>query len=339
MSDVALSQDLVGELTAKGSIDAEDVLRLRREVFGDGVVSWDEADTIFQLDRGCGAKDPSWTEFYVDALADYFVHGAQPPKYVSEENADALIAEITRDGRIGGAGELELLIKVIDRAQSCPDRLVAFVLEAVKQSVLDPDSAVYRPDRRPHMVDASDVDMLRKVLYGGASGGGFTITQREAELLFEINDATVAADNDPGWRELFAKAVGNYLMFPRSAPVVPSAEEQIRREARMNQRRGTGSILGQMGRMLVGGRFGEAWRDADMFGKRQAAEAATAEAAEAHAAADRERIDETEARWLIARIDGDGMLHENERALLEFIREVAPRIHPSLEDLMAKTGV
>ena len=38
----------------------------------------------------------------------------------------------------------------------------------------------------------------------------------------------------------------------------------------------------------------------------------------------RESIDEGEARWLLARIAEDDMVHENEVALLKFIRVPAP---------------
>jgi hypothetical protein len=34
----------------------------------------------------------------------------------------------------------------------------------------------------------------------------------------------------------------------------------------------------------------------------------------------------------------DGMLHANEKALLRFIREEAPSVHPSLQSLIAKAA-
>ena len=56
MSQVSLSQDLVEDLAAKGSITAEDVLALRRAVFRDGVV--DLADFALLRDNFGGKFPP-----------------------------------------------------------------------------------------------------------------------------------------------------------------------------------------------------------------------------------------------------------------------------------------
>ena len=63
------------------------------------------------------------------------------------------------------------------------------------------------------------------------------------------------------------------------------------------------------------------------------------EAREAKIAYERETIDEEEARWLIGRVKRDGVLHENERALLAFIRNTSPNIHASLEPLLKEAGL
>ncbi len=339
MSDLAVSPDLVGQIIARGSIDAQDVLALRRDAFRDGVVDRAEAETVFRLDAACATKDATWKEFYVDALTDYLVWKAEPKKYVSEDNAAFLIDRIASDGRVDGITELELLINVVRWAESCPERLIMFALEAVRDSVLNPDTALYGADRRPGVIGPADVEIIRTVTYAGASGGGFTISRREADLLFELNNATVAADNAKGWRDLFVKAVANHLMFPRGAPVVPGADEVRRREAWLDERRGVGRLLLDVGRTLGGFRYGQAWRDADMLGSRQKEAKAARETARAHEAAARESVDGAEAAWLIGKIDADGVLHDNERSLLAFIHQNAPLIHPSLDPLLARAGV
>ena len=49
MNDIGMFPKPVGEIAAKGSISDEDVLRLRREVFRDGVVDRVEAEAVFRL--------------------------------------------------------------------------------------------------------------------------------------------------------------------------------------------------------------------------------------------------------------------------------------------------
>ena len=49
-----------------------------------------------------------------------------------------------------------------------------------------------------------------------------------------------------------------------------------------------------------------------------------------HAVASAEQVTEREASWLIERINRDGVLNENEKALLKFLEEECPNIHNSL---------
>lgn len=339
MSNVAAASDLIDEIAARGSITAKDVSLLRRDLFADGVVQPSEADAVFRLNEHCRSRGSAWAEFFVDSLTDYLVWQATPAKYVDEAKARLLIANIVHNGRVESATELELLINVIYWAESCPEELVLFALEAVRDSVLDPDHAAYGAGRRPGVIDAVDVEIIRRVIYPMASDGGFTVTRREAELLFALNKATDEANNDGAWADLFVKGVANYLMFPRPAPHVPSASERSRRDAWLRERRGVGLLLMDVGRAFGSFDFAAAWREIDLFGKRRARAAAAREAADAAMAEVRQAIDEPEARWLIERLDEDGELSENERSLLRFIACHATSIHPLLEERLTRAGI
>ena len=341
MTEIAASSSLVEEIAAKGVISAEDVLRLRREVFRDGIVDPIEAHDVFRLDHACQGKDPSWTQFYVDALTDFFVWQAKPKGYVSDELGDFLIQNVAGDGRVDTTSELELLINVIHWATACPEKLALFALKAVRHSVLEPGSASYGSNRPPAVISPADVELIRKVIYAPGSAGGFTVTREEAELIFDLNDATITVENAPSWGDLFVKAIANHLMFPRGAPKVPSAEEALHRERWLQERRGVGGLLGQMGQAVGRGDIplGEAWKAFDPLGSQAGREERQREEARVREALSREAIDEQEAIWLSARIMRDGTLHENERALLAFIKQNSPSIHPKLDEVMAKAGV
>jgi len=45
-----------------------------------------------------------------------------------------------------------------------------------------------------------------------------------------------------------------------------------------------------------------------------------------------------EAEWLARRMGRDGALHQNEKALLRFIRDESPAVHPSLQTLIASAA-
>lgn len=326
--------ELIATLLAKGSLDAEDVLRLRREIYGDGVIDRAEAEAVFELERSCNSKAPEWLAFFVDELTYYFVYKAQPRGYVSEENAQFLTDQIISDGRINGPTELELLIDIVSSAHSCPEELVVFVLDAVKESVLSPDTAAYDPDRAAGVIDAVDVEIIRRVINAGGGGGSYTVTRREADLLYDLNRATSQSDNAAGWQDLFVKGIASHLMFPLGSPDVPDVERILEYEAWRDQRRTFGRFLLALGSKLNLAGFKEGWSEIDAFGRPRDREEANLQESMA-----RERIDEAEAEWLISRVAEDGSPDDNELALLAFIKKESPQIHPSLVDLIAKADV
>jgi hypothetical protein len=113
----------------------------------------------------------------------------------------------------------------------------------------------------------------------------------------------------------------------------PPRDVALRREAWFDSdSSGVGDFLG---RMLAGGLRGslQAYREPNV--KARWAERNRQQDAAIAAA---ERVSEDEAAWLAARIGRDGMLHENERALLRFIRTESPHIHPSLQPLLERAA-
>lgn len=340
MSHVSRIADITDELVSKSSITADDVLRLRKEVWSNGLVTREDAEALFALDQGCAEKDAAFIAFYIEALTDYMVWQADPPKYISEENAKFLIDHVVKNGRINGASELMMLTNVLYWALSAPPALGEFVLDAVRESVLSPQTAVYGSNRPPALIGAGDVEIVHRVIHAPGGPGGLTVTQREAELLFELNDATTDEENAAGWSDVFVKGVANFLMFPRPASVFEIDAERHRQ--RWLKERGTVSgflsnIAKSGGRLDIP--FAEAWKAADLIGSVSAREAAEAEYAREREMEFRESIDENEAKWLIARLNADGTLDENEQKLLVFIKQHATAIHPLLQDYMAKVGI
>lgn len=331
---------LAEEILSNG-IDADEVLRLRKEVFGDGIINRDEVNLLFHLNqRATEGNDEAWEDFFVEALSTYFVWKQKPEGYLSDEDTAFLVEHITRDGKIDDLTEFALLINIVGRLRVAPEEVIVLALEGVKETVLGGGTVRFGPERRlPNVIDPADVGLIRSVIYAGGGGGSLTISRREAELVFELNDRTVEKENAPEWQTLFVQAIANYLMFPSGAPEPPDREEAGRRERWLEERRGTGALLKEtmsslnthlFGRVL--GETVDAFRSTD-DAMAQAERLATTEAYA------RETIDGAEAAWLLAQIKKDGILHDNERALLAFIKENSPRIDASLDGLFAEAGL
>lgn len=328
-----LDRDILAGVTASKRITAEDVLTLRRAIYNDGAAERGEVERLFALDEAAAEHDPSWCELFTEAASDYLVNQVQPEGYISEENAEWLMARIARDGSVKTATELQLLVKILEQAKSSPERLSAFALLQVKKAVVDGEGPLSNGGAlEPGRVNRAEVELMRRILYAFGGDGAVAVTRAEAEILFDINDATAQADNDPAWSDLFVKAIANFMMAA-SGYAVPKREEALRREAWLDAP--SGGVADVFSRMAAGGLRGflNAYRqpgNEDAWADRNArAEAGAAEA---------EMVTAGEAEWLARRIGRDGALHANEKALLRFIRDEAPSVHPSLQSLIAKAA-
>jgi hypothetical protein len=318
--------DVVAQITARGRITADDVLALRRLAYGGPDIAMEMAEHVIALDHLEGDKAPEWRAFYVEMLTDFLVEQEEPSGYVDDVKADWLIARIVHDGHIKTATELDLLVTILEKATKSPARLERFALEAVRDTVIAGSGPARAGGRHvPGVVDAADVALLRRILYAVGGDGHVGISRNEAEVLFEINDATTGADNDPDWPDLFVKAIANNVLFV-SGYRVPARSEALRREAWLEER---GSVGDFFKRMVTG--------VADVLTGYGVPEPVTEDdALHGHDPdfASAERVDDEEARWLAKRLAHDGELDENERILLAALHDMTGEIHPILKTII-----
>jgi hypothetical protein len=62
------------------------------------------------------------------------------------------------------------------------------------------------------VVDAQEVEMIRKVIYRQESGAGAGVDLAEAEFIFSIHYQVYGKDNVEGWNELFVEALTKHLL-------------------------------------------------------------------------------------------------------------------------------
>jgi hypothetical protein len=319
-------------ILAGGKITADGVLVLRRLVFLKGVVTDADAEMAFTLNDRLGQNaDPTWAAFFIEALTDYIVDQAQPQGYISEANADWLIAHISRSGRVETETELELLVKALEKAKLSPVKLVAFALEQVKWAVLEGEGPIGNGKLEPGVVNAAETALVRRILYAFGGDGNIAITKQEAAILFDINDATAEARNDPAWSDLFVKAIANFLMAS-SGYQVPTRQEALRREAWLDAPTlGVGAFLGQM----LAGSLSAVW-DAYEHGTLdgEPRKPASSGLTIGH----EPLVTDEEARWAADRIGKDGRLHENEMALINFLKSHNAHLHPKLVPILDRVA-
>lgn len=333
MGELQMNSVLAG-MAGKSRLTAEDVLMLRRDVFADGVVNRAEAEALFAIDLSVQEKSAEWTEFFVEAVTDYLVLSEAPEGHISNDNANWLIRAISHDGVVDNVTEFEVLMRCMEKANSMPAALSGFALRQVQDVVVKGEGPLAGGRTAAKgVVTANDVKLLRRVLYSYSRDGGLGISRPEAEVLFDINDQTAEAQNDPAWTDLFSKAIAFSLMASVSH-VANNRDEALRREQWLDDTSvgvsdfmaGTfsGGLKSYFNRMMSDTSVEAAYR-----ARNEAFEAANAES---------EVIDAVEAKWLVERIGRDGVLHANELALIEFLKKESPDVHPSLKPLLDKVA-
>lgn len=284
-------------------------MSLRREGWSNGAIDADEADAIFVLNDHLEASSAEWSDFFVEALSEYVVHAVEPRGYIDEGQAEWLIERIDNNGRLDSMTELELLVKVLEKATGVPERLRAYALGQIEQAVL----TGIGPTRdggslEQGNITPAEVRLLRRMIFAQGGDRPAAVSRREAELLFRLKDATLHADNAPEWQTLFVQGVGNYLQgFGGKEPL--SRERAAELEQFMNEP--AASLGGFFGRMARGGVSGFG----TVFGRKPEAVDRDAEFSAAQAVTDEEQT------WLDSQIQANHEVDAYDQALLAFLAE------------------
>lgn len=324
MGLIQLGDDII----ARGEVTSADILALRQTIFGDVTVTPEEAETLFRIDEGTERRVAEWRMLFLEALTDWLIRQQEPQGYVTEAQSDWLIARIEADKRARDGTEIELVVRVLEQADSAPAALAAFGLTLVSRSVVENDGGI----------SAVEVERMRRLMFAPSGPGRLAISREEAEVLFDLNDATRGAANDPAWTDFFMRAVANAVTAAAGwAP--PGREEALRRERWLADpdagiMSGIIKELGEVGVRNIG-RHTPALLIRGLF-EPDAAEALFSEREQTrtHAMATAAPVNAEEARWLIDRIGRDGDFDVNERALIGFLKDLAPHTDEALQPLI-----
>lgn len=290
--------DFAAALRAGAAISAEDVLAVRRCVWPDGAVSAEEAEALFALNRSAGDRAREWDDFFAEAMTDYVVNQTAPRGYVDEARAAWLIGQIDRDGAPIDAAGVALVVKIVETALHCPQSLKSWALGRIEAAVLSGG-----------VIDEAEVGLLRRLVFAAGGEGALAVGADEAELLWRLKNATLGADNAPGWKTLFVQAVGNHLMaYSSYRPLEP--DEAARLDAFVADHRA--NVLGFFARMARSNPRAAFVRGAPPVDHDAAVAAAN-------------EVTPAEAQWLKAHVEADGLRDPLEEALLAFVAEESGR--------------
>lgn len=306
--------DIAKAAATEGRVTAEDLLALRREGWGDGIITRAEAEALFAVNDALTERTAEWCDFFVEAIGEFVLNGTPPRLQCSLEEAEWLIARIDHDGRVESLVELETLVRIIERAENVPDRLKHYVLDQIEREVLTGTGPTrHGGDLSATHISAAECRIIRRVIFASGGCAPAAVSRFEAEMLFRLKDATLAEENAAEWDDLFVDGVANFM----KGFVLPSAQLSHERKRELeafiaDSEANVGRFLGRVVREVpqVANHFGK------VFGKKQPAvpdyDALAAEG---------EQVTSFESEWLDRMIEADGETDDLESRLIARLAE------------------
>lgn len=303
--------DLAAQIAGEVRITPLEIADLRGVGWADGQMTPDQAEFLFVANETGGDAGPEWCDFFVEALTSFIVHTVEPRGYVDLEMAEELIARIDRDGRVGTMAELELLVRVIEVASSVPDVLRTYALRQIEEAVTMGFGPTRHGELDPSGINQTEVQLLRRVIFGTGSERPGGVSKAEAELLFQIKDATLYETNCPEWKDLFVKGVAQFLLG-FAGHEAPTTERMRELEAFMSREgAGIGNFLARVALGDPQDGFSSLLEITSEHGEPLSDWGEEAESAAL--------LDQSEQAWLQDMLEADEDLDDLERALIAFI--------------------
>ena len=118
----SLSADEIVKLVySTGKVDSEAVQALEKHLQADWVVTIDEAELLFQIDRQIGRHDdncPSWRSLFIEAISRFVVFDMNTPGEISAEEAEWLRKHLSPGNELT-PNEVQLLRHIRKHSNSC----------------------------------------------------------------------------------------------------------------------------------------------------------------------------------------------------------------------------
>jgi hypothetical protein len=303
-----------------GAISDDTVLALRRRIWPDGVVDITEVEEILAINDAVHAPGRAWIDFFVEAVTEFLITTGNPRGHLSETQADWLIVRMDRNGRLDSPAKLELLVHLLEKCDSTPERMKSYILVQIERAVVF-GAGPTRSDADPALagqITAPECALLRRVIFAPGGFGPARVSAEEAEMLFRIKDATLGGDNAPEWKTLFVQGVANYLQGWQGLSM-PTPEQEAAHERFLASRdEGIGGFLTRMVRTTPNGLKSSLHTSG--FGRRAPQRDFVAEERADYA------VTPAEHHWLDAHVEAAGKVDELEAALIAFLHEEqAPR--------------
>ena len=223
--------DLIDDICIRGSVTRADVTSLQRSLDEQTAIDATDIDALIRIEHTTQQQDASWQPLLIDATTDFLVNDMIPTGYVTAANARWLVERVAPRGRIETLGLFNVVVAVLEKARWAPESLAQLALEQVKTAIITGQGPLRRGQdaTTAGQITVDDVATIRRILLAFGGDGRIAVTRREADVLFDIEDATANVSQPAEWQELFMKATAS-VVLATSGYTVPSRQAALQSE-------------------------------------------------------------------------------------------------------------
>ncbi len=246
----------IDEICQRGSIREADVEMLRHAFAREAHLSAGDVDAPFRVHALARVQHASFSGFFVETMTDYVVRELEPAGYVTSAHAGWLMARVSTAGRVRTKTEHDLLLNVIDKARWVPESLVAFALAQIRDAVVCGEGPLRADGSVPAgVISRHEIERVRALIFAYGADGPPAITQIEAELMMDIDDALPTGNNTGNniddaddvraraiWGDLYMKVIANAVL-EASGYVCPTREEAMSERQPLLASKATAGVL------------------------------------------------------------------------------------------------
>ena len=202
----------LGELRTAGRITWSDVLHVRQLLYRQEQIDWPIARLIFELNRSANTRDPGWFELYLEILTDCFLDLRSGLPGISDQAATCILAWIEDGAATIDLAERRLLFRLLLRSHRQNPLFRERVLAIAAAHLIHADRRLGDDaPRRPGTIDAVDLQLVRRLLFGPGAQDDAILDRPAAGFLAKLWEGVDAGRSNEDWPALFAYAVGKYL--------------------------------------------------------------------------------------------------------------------------------
>lgn len=221
----------------RGAIEDPEVQQLRQRWLDGEPLQAADADALFALQGRLAGRNVAFNALFEDLLTAYVLDRGEPKGGISKEQGAWLLSMLDGgEGLVANAAELELLIRLVEHADSVPDDLAKFALHQIQHSAMTGEGPAAKG--RIHfsrIIDAQDLANMARLFQVAKGPKRRIISRLEAEMLFDMAEDCTGA-NDVAWDSLFAETIQAHLIASDGLSLTTPVVLGDRDSAWLNQR-------------------------------------------------------------------------------------------------------